>query len=297
MSTNENENPSVDVKGADIFDPSTIKFNATATMTNPFLTDYNKALSDLQAYTPGSAEYNSLSNQVVGMEKVMAMYGFAEKISGTDQYIVYDKIQIPAMELPKIELAGGNIDINTPNLTGRGTLNANAAKELTIDNKTERSLLVNDLTMDTAGGKVYVNDVTTTASGNLKVNTQSNYTPAITVNNTGGLQNVGSDPMYKYTFGSQKFADWLQEAMATQTSGNPRFGTYEIYLHFVYAITMQHDKYTLAKRREILSDVAGTSSWYKGNNTTPPRPSRAAQSYRTAKSTANQKTMLLTERI
>ena len=73
--------------------------------------------------------------------------------------------------------------------------------------------------------------------------------------------------MYKYTFGSQKFADWLQEVMATQTSGDPRFGTYEMYLHFVYATTMQHDKYTLAKRREILSDVAGTSSWYKGNNT------------------------------
>lgn len=291
----ENVNPTVTLtEGADIFDPSSINFNATSTIENPFLADYNKAVSDMQAYTPGSNEYNSLHNQVLGMEKVMATYGFAEKIGDTDQYVVYDKIEIPAMELPDIELAGGNIDINTPNLKGGGTLNANAAKELTINNKTERSLLVNNLTMDTAGGRVYLNDLSTTESGDLKINTQSDYTPAIIINNTGkalkikasenssaytkapdiilnsgkkitnstgsvtlknsngsvllngeiysltstkistpkggtiinntgGLQNVGEDPMLKFTFGSQKFSDWLQEALATTYSVNKKF--------------------------------------------------------------------------
>ena len=189
----ETENPTVTVtEGADIFDPSKINFSATATMDNPFLADYNKALSDMQAYTPNSAEYNSLYNQLIGIERLMATYGFAEKMSGTDQYVVYDKIQIPAMELPDIALAGGNIDINTPTLKGNGTLNANAAKDLTIDNKTDRSLLINNLTMDNAGGRVYLNDLSTTASGNLKFNTQSDYTPAIIINNTGNALKIES---------------------------------------------------------------------------------------------------------
>lgn len=256
-------------EGADIFNPPSINFNATATMTNPFLADYNKALSDLQAYTPGSNEYKSLRNEVVGMEKVMATYGFAEKIS--DQYTVRDKIEIPAMELPNIELAGGNIDIKTDKLTGNGKLNANAAKELRIENKTSRSLLVNDLTMDTAGGKVYVNDVATNrqsaseptitinntgdafkapdiilnagkkitnSAGSVTLNNKNGSvvlngeiysltatkitTPkgGIIINNTGGLQNVGEDPMYKYTFGSQKFSDWLQAAVAYYAYGS-----------------------------------------------------------------------------
>jgi len=321
----ENVNPTVTLtEGKDIFDPSSINFNATSTMENPFLADYNKALSDMQAYTPGSAEYVSLYNQVLGMEKVMATYGFAEKIGNTEQYIVYDKIETPAMELPAIELAGGNIDISSPTLKGNGTLNANAAKELTINNKTERSLIVNDLTMDTAGGRVYLNDISTTQSGNLKFNTQSDYTPAITVNNTGsairiktegnsstyskapdiilnngkkitnsagsvtlknsngsvvlngeiysltstkvstpkggtiinntrGLQNVGEDPLLKYTFGSQKFSDWLQETIVTQNTSwfdgykkdsateTLTFKNYEHYLNFVYNMALKYD--------------------------------------------------------
>ena len=127
----ENVNPTVTVtEGADIFDSSKINFNATVSMDNPFFADYNKTVSDMQAYTPSSSEYNSLYNQVAGIEKVMETYGFAEKMGSTNQYIVYDKIQIPAMELPDINLAGGNIDISTPTLKGNGTLNANAAKDL-----------------------------------------------------------------------------------------------------------------------------------------------------------------------
>lgn len=332
----ENVNPTVNVTaGAENFDASKINFNATASMDNPFLADYNKAVNDMNAYAEGTAEYKSLYNQVVGMERVMATYGFAEKVSGSERYKVYDKIQVPAMELPDISLAGGNIDINTPTLTGRGSLNANAAKELTINNSTERSLLVNNVTMDTAGGKVYLNDAAATESGNLKIRTQDSYTPAVTINNTGkgikvdtttkapdiilnggkkisnaagsvtlnntngsvvlngeiysltatkintpnggtiinntgGLQNVGEDPLYKYTFGNQKFSDFLQEAIAIKymagSSDKFTYKTYKDYLDSVYTMAMYYNTYTLDARKRLLNDVAGSSSWYKGNS-------------------------------
>ena len=52
----ENVNPTVTVtEGADIFDPSKINFNATVSMDNPFFADYNKAVRDMQAYTPSSS--------------------------------------------------------------------------------------------------------------------------------------------------------------------------------------------------------------------------------------------------
>ncbi len=185
-------------------------------------------------------------------------------------------------------------------------------------------------------------------SGNLKINTQSNYTPAITVNNTGsairiktegnssayskapdiilnsgkkitnsagsvtlknsngsvvlngeiysltstkistpkggtiinntrGLQNVGEDPLLKYTFGNKKFSDWLQETIVTKNTSwfdgykkesateTLTFKNYEHYLNFVYNMALKYNKTNLAAQRQYLSDAAGNSSWYKGN--------------------------------
>ncbi len=70
----------------------------------------------MQAYTPGSAEYVSLYNQVHGI-------------------IVYDKIQIPAKEL-----ISGRWKYRYQHADFKGgILNANAAKELTINNQTAKS--------------------------------------------------------------------------------------------------------------------------------------------------------------
>ena len=90
------------------------------------------------------------------------------------------------------------------------------------------------------------------------------------INNTGGLQNVGEDPMFKYTFGSQKFSDWLQEALATQymvgSSDSLTFRSYDEYLHGVYIMAMNYKAYNATARRQLLSDLAGTSDWYTGND-------------------------------
>ena len=280
-----NAKPTVTVtEGADIFDPSTINFKATATMENPFLADYNEALSDLQAYAPGTAEYNSLLNQVIGMEKVMATYGFAEKISGSDRYTVRDKMQVPAMEMPNIELAGGKVYVNDVAATESGDLKVNTQESympaVTVNN-TGNGLKAPDIILN--GGKKITNSAGSVtlnnANGSVGLNGEiysltatkvSTPNGGTIINNTGGLQNVGEDPLYKYTFGSQKFSDWLQELVARYAYGSSdkfTYYKYEDYLGSVYLMTMQYDKYKDSEKRQILSDIAGDSSWYSGVRT------------------------------
>ena len=295
-------------KGADFFDEKSIDMDGRTMVYNPYLKDYNQALSDMQRYTPGSTEHNKLKAQAEGIVKVMAAYGFADEIldskgKGTGQYMTYESLNGPAIEIPNISVAGGNVDISAGEVKGTGKIVANAANELTINNATNKTLLVNDLVMDNAGGKVYLNDVmksgnlngislTTYADVTAKVNInntgnaykagQTSVSAAFTkapdivvngsvnnsagevniknqngsvlvngqiysltatkietpnggtvIDNTGGLQNVGSDPMHKWTFGNKKFAEELQTYVGTHNT-NINFSTYDEYLRWLW---------------------------------------------------------------
>jgi len=71
---------------------------------------------------------------------------------------VVGKVNVDYISLPDLVASGGNINIQTDNLSGSGTLEAKGSPEINITNNTNLYLKVNDITVGEAGGKVIYND-------------------------------------------------------------------------------------------------------------------------------------------
>lgn len=90
-------------------------------------------------------------------------------------------VSIDYIELPDIIASGGNINIQSDGLGGSGSLAANGAPEVVINNNTNLYLKVNDVTVGEEGGEIHFNNTALTGG---------NYREAIAGLNGGGAPEV-----------------------------------------------------------------------------------------------------------
>ena len=149
----------------------------------------------LGQYASDSGEYNILNSERERILTQMEENGFVKtRVEGCKTYkSIFDKISLPAVDVKDIVVSGGNINIEADKLQGSGSLTAQGAKNLTINNSSDLYLKINDLTIKDKGGVIRYNDaeVSKVDGFNGKMNTAAgtDTDPEITVKSTGTSTN------------------------------------------------------------------------------------------------------------
>ena len=160
------------------------------TVINSLMTRYNQVMDYLHSYSKDSDAYKAYEAEKTLLLNEMAKAGFAE-YADNGTLVPLDSIELPAVTIPDIVVSGGNINIETDALKGNGTIIAQGAPQLTIKNKSDMYLKVNNLTISDNGGIINVDTANTADfTGTQKADGISGKTPTITIN--GASADAGS---------------------------------------------------------------------------------------------------------
>lgn len=100
---------------------------------------------------------------------------------------------MPAVDVKDIVVSGGNINIEADKLQGSGSLTAQGAKNLTINNSSDLYLKINDLAIKDKGGVIRYNDAEVSKvdgfTGTMNTAAGTDADPKITVKSTGTSTN------------------------------------------------------------------------------------------------------------
>lgn len=148
--------------GEDWFDTSTVQ-KGTTPIKNNLMDRYNEVVRLMGQYEEGTSEYASYKSERDSLLLEMKRMGMAkEDINGN--LTPSSKIEVPAVSLPDIVVSGGNINIDSDSLKGGGNLTAQGAPQIKITNESDAYLVVNDVTIQDAGGQIRMNGSTLTAN-------------------------------------------------------------------------------------------------------------------------------------
>lgn len=149
----------------------------------------------LGQYASGSDEYGILNSERERIITQMEENGFVKtSVEGGKTYkSIFDKISLPAVDVKGIVVSGGNINIEADKLQGSGSLTAQGAKNLTINNSSDLYLKINDLAIKDKGGVIRYNDAEVSKvdgfNGTMNTVAGTNADPKITVKSTGTSTN------------------------------------------------------------------------------------------------------------
>ena len=149
----------------------------------------------LGQYASTSDEYSILNSERNRIITQMEENGFVKtSVEGGKTYrSIFDKISLPAVDVKDIVVSGGNINIEADKLQGSGSLTAQGAKNLTINNSSDLYLKINDLAIKDKGGVIRYNDAEVSKvdgfNGTMNTATGTNADPKITVKSTGTSTN------------------------------------------------------------------------------------------------------------
>ena len=149
----------------------------------------------LGQYASTSDEYSILNNERDRIITQMEENGFVKtSVEGGKTYkSIFDKISLPAVDVKDIVISGGNINIEADKLQGSGSLTAQGAKNLTINNSSDLYLKINDLAIKDKGGVIRYNDAEVSKvdgfTGTMNTAAGTNADPKITVKSTGTSNN------------------------------------------------------------------------------------------------------------
>lgn len=149
----------------------------------------------LGQYASTSDEYSILNSERNRIITQMEENGFVKtSVEGGKTYkSIFDKISLPAVDVKDIVVSGGNINIEADKLQGSGSLTAQGAKNLTINNSSDLYLKINDLAIKDKGGVIRYNDAEVSKvdgfNGTMKTAAGNNADPKITVTSTGTSTN------------------------------------------------------------------------------------------------------------
>lgn len=149
----------------------------------------------LGQYASGSDEYGILNSERNRIITQMEENGFVKtSVEGGKTYkSIFDKISLPAVDVKDIVISGGNINIEADKLQGSGSLTAQGAKNLTINNSSDLYLKINDLAIKDKGGVIRYNDAEVSKvdgfTGTMNTAAGTNADPKITVKSTGTSTN------------------------------------------------------------------------------------------------------------
>lgn len=149
----------------------------------------------LGQYASTSDEYSILNNERDRIINQMEENGFVKtSVEGGKTYrSIFDKISLPAVDVKDIVVSGGNINIEADKLQGSGSLTAQGAKNLTINNSSDLYLKINDLAIKDKGGVIRYNDAEVSMvdgfNGTMNTAAGTDADPKITVKSTGTSNN------------------------------------------------------------------------------------------------------------
>lgn len=149
----------------------------------------------LGQYASGSDEYGILNSERYRIITQMEENGFVKtSVEGGKTYkSIFDKISLPAVDVKDIVISGGNINIEADKLQGSGSLTAQGAKNLTINNSSDLYLKINDLAIKDKGGVIRYNDAEVSKvdgfTGTMNTAAGTDADPKITVKSTGTSNN------------------------------------------------------------------------------------------------------------
>lgn len=149
----------------------------------------------LGQYASTSDEYSILNSERDRIINQMEENGFVKtSVEGGKTYkSIFDKISLPAVDVKDIVVSGGNINIEADKLQGSGSLTAQGAKNLTINNSSDLYLKINDLAIKDKGGVIRYNDAEVSKvdgfNGTMNTAAGTNADPKITVKSTGTSTN------------------------------------------------------------------------------------------------------------
>ena len=141
----------------------------------------------LGQYASTSDEYSILNSERARIITQMEENGFVKS------NVIFDKISLPAVDVKDIVVSGGNINIEADKLQGSGSLTAQGAKNLTINNSSDLYLKINDLAIKDKGGVIRYNDAEVSKvdgfTGTMNTAAGTDADPKITVKSTGTSNN------------------------------------------------------------------------------------------------------------
>ncbi len=149
----------------------------------------------LGQYASTSDEYSILNSERDRIITQMEENGFVKtSVEGGKTYrSIFNKISLPAVDVKDIVVSGGNINIEADKLQGSGSLTAQGAKNLTINNSSDLYLKINDLAIKDKGGVIRYNDAEVSKvdgfNGTMNTAAGTNADPKITVKSTGTSTN------------------------------------------------------------------------------------------------------------
>lgn len=181
-------------EGSDWFSKDDIH-PSDVTVVNGLYQRYQDIVALMQEYDSGSQAFKDCEAEknllLIEMEKA----GLAERDS-KGNLIPLPDMELPAIEIPDIVVSGGNINISADTLKGDGTMTAQGAPQLSIENKSDLYLLINDLTISDNGGLINVaTEGSNSFSGTQHADGVTGETSKISVKGTSGKSE---------TFGSNK---------------------------------------------------------------------------------------------
>ena len=127
------------------------------------LTRYDELVAMMQDYngTDVSAAYSAEMNRIQNELRALGI-GSIVKQDGKQVFVVAEGAStVPTIELDNLMVSGGNVNISADTLKGDGTgeIIAHGKPSVTITNNTDFFLHVNDVVIDSDGGKVLHNNV------------------------------------------------------------------------------------------------------------------------------------------
>ena len=149
----------------------------------------------LGQYASTSDEYSILNSERERILTQMEENGFVKtRKDGDNTYkSIFDKISLPAVDVKDIVVSGGNINIEADKLQGSGSLTAQGANNLKINNSSDLYLKINDLAIKDKGGVIRYNDAEVNSvdgfNGTMNTAAGTNADPKITVSSTGTSTN------------------------------------------------------------------------------------------------------------
>lgn len=149
----------------------------------------------LGQYASTSDEYSILNSERERILTQMEENGFVKtRKDGDNTYkSIFDKISLPAVDVKDIVVSGGNINIEAEKLQGSGSLTAQGANNLKINNSSDLYLKINDLAIKDKGGVIRYNDAEVNSvdgfNGTMNTAAGTNADPKITVSSTGTSTN------------------------------------------------------------------------------------------------------------
>ena len=189
---NINKNASV---GGDWFDVNNNIKVSEVEITNGLydrLKEIDQVIGD---YSKTSSEYAALISERERLVTQMEENGFIKTTTANDKTYkeIFSNITLPAVEVKDIIISGGNINIDADAVKGNGTLSAQGAGDLTINNSSDLYLKINDLIIQDKGGVINYNDQSVKNiagfNGTLNTSETTGTEPKITVSSTGTSEN------------------------------------------------------------------------------------------------------------